>query len=44
MWWLYDDVANNDASNEFVDLFNSYEELAKLYTELSDEDVELLWT
>ena len=41
MWWLYDDVANNDASNEFVDLFNSYEELAKLYTELSDEDVEL---
>ena len=30
MWWLYD-----DAVNEFVDLFNSYEELAKLYAELS---------
>ena len=31
MWWLYDDVAN-----EFADLFNSYEELTKLYAELSD--------
>ena len=30
MWWLYDDVAN-----EFVDLFNSYEEQTELYVELS---------
>ena len=43
MWWLYDDATNNDVSDEFVNLFNSYEELAKLYTELSDEDAELSW-
>ena len=36
MWWLYD-----DAVNEFVDLFNSYEELARLCVELSYEDAEL---
>ena len=36
MWWLYDDAANG-----FTNLFNSYEELAKLYTELSDEDIKL---
>ena len=39
MWLLY-----NDAANEFADFFNSYKELTKLYAELSDEDVELLWT
>ena len=38
MWRLYD-----YAANEFVYLFNSYEELAKLYAELSDEDAKLSW-
>ena len=42
MWWLYDD-ATNDVGIEFVDLFNSYEELAKLYVELTYEDAELSW-
>ena len=42
MWWLYD-YAANDAGNEFVYLFNSDEELAKLYAELSDEDAKLSW-
>ena len=42
MWWLYEDVTN-DVDTEFVDLFNSYEELAKLYVELSYEDAKLSW-
>ena len=42
MWWLYDD-ATDDAGNEFVNLFISYEELAKLYAELSYADAELSW-
>ena len=29
MWWLY-----NNATNEFAYLFNSYEELTKLYAKL----------
>ena len=43
MWWLYDDRTNDDAGNEFVNMFNSYEELSILYVELSYEDVELSW-
>ena len=42
MWWLYD-YAANDAGNEFVYLFNSDEELAKLYAELFDADAKLSW-
>ena len=42
MWWLYDDAADN-VGNEFVNLFISYIELAKLYAELSDADAELSW-
>ena len=38
MLLLYD-----DAANEFANLFNSYEELARLYVELSYEDAELSW-
>ena len=38
MLLLYD-----DAANEFANLFNSYEELARLCVELSYEDAELSW-
>ena len=38
MLLLYD-----DAANEFANLFNSYEELARLYVKLSYEDAELSW-
>ena len=38
MLLLYD-----DAANEFANLFNSYEELTRLYVKLSYEDAELSW-
>ena len=38
MLLLYD-----DAANEFANLFNSYEELTRLYVKLSYEDAKLSW-
>ena len=38
MWWLYNDAGSDavdDAGDEFVNMIISYEELTKLYAELS---------